>query len=365
MYPDYKQQAIARLTELFARLASRQFNNILFDEEGMIDFGSQSVFPLMFSTRDVINISKLMDDQVLPFDKKTQDWIASGRYAVRELAQKAEQHEYDDPMHLLHTMMNLCNVCKDGDTGWLNAKIDDNGMTVFLTEEFSGAHLLKEAEKVSVIYNDKYDTVKIMEVDAHYSEKEGDWRLTFKAIHLKSGKEVILQNDEVSPNDKKVIADWMIGQARLDIHRSTELEQQENGEWTAPRKNVREVDRVQVLTAVNEITDCNILTVEAGTNGKHGGDTGHGCRAYLRITNDASTDLNCRTAVGHHDTDADGRCHYRLDTTDHGHVDQIEIMLGGDSELDTFIEALEFAVAVLRKQRDGQMTTEIPDKQKK
>jgi len=40
-------------------------------------------------------------------------------------------------------------------------------------------------------------------------------------------------------------------------------------------------------------------------------------------------------------------------------------MLGGDSELDTFIDALEFAVDVLRKQRDGQMTTEIPDKQKK
>ena len=364
MYPDYKQQAITCLADMFAGIATRQFNNPMFGESGLVSFDNKAV-DLTFSTRDVINIAKLVRDLPLPTDPKSAEWIKNQRAAVRELAQKAEQHENDDPLHLLHTMMNLYFVCKGTDTGWLNAKMDEHGMTVFLTEEFSGAYLLKESERVSVLYNDKYEDYKIMEVALYYSENENEWQLTFKAIHLKSGKEVILKNEQVSPNDKKVIADWMIFQARIDIHRTTPLEQQENGEWTAPRKNVREVDGVQVLTAINELTDCNILTVEAGTNGRQGGDTGHGGRTYLRITNDASTDLNCRTAVGRHEKDANGQYHYCLDTTDHGHVDQIEIMLGGDSELDTFIDALEFAADVLRKQRDGQMTTEIPDKQKK
>ena len=115
----------------------------------------------------------------------------------------------------------------------------------------------------------------------------------------------------------------------------------------------KQVDGIAVKTAADEIVDFNILTVEAGTNGKQGGDAGHGCRTYLCIKNDACTYMKCRTSIHRIDVDADGLCHHHDDTTDHGQVDEIEIMLGGDSELDTFIEALEFAVDTLRKQRDG------------
>lgn len=98
-------------------------------------------------------------------------------------------------------------------------------------------------------------------------------------------------------------------------------------------------DGIEVETMTKEIVSANINDVEVGTTGHCGGDTGHGGRTYLRIGNVSSTDMRSRIA-------ANGKIH-RFDNT--AQTNQIEIILGGDCELDTFIEALEFAVSTLRQ----------------
>ena len=77
----------------------------------------------------------------------------------------------------------------------------------------------------------------------------------------------------------------------------------------------------------------NIITVHVGTNCPAGGDSGHGGRTVFGITNDASTDL--RVGVnGESPTE----------------VNSVEIVLGGDTECETFIQSLEHALNVLRAQ---------------
>jgi hypothetical protein len=77
------------------------------------------------------------------------------------------------------------------------------------------------------------------------------------------------------------------------------------------------------------VISCNILEVEAGTNGYQGGDSGHGSRTYFRIKDEASTDMNINL------------------------MDQLrrqrsfEVTLGGDCELETMIRALKFITKVL------------------
>lgn len=52
--------------------------------------------------------------------------------------------------------------------------------------------------------------------------------------------------------------------------------------------NTRRVNGVDVETWEREIIDANILSVEAGTNGYQGGDTGHGGRTYIRISDEGA-----------------------------------------------------------------------------
>lgn len=92
------------------------------------------------------------------------------------------------------------------------------------------------------------------------------------------------------------------------------------------------IDGYKVETYIKEITSANILQIEVGTNGQFGGDSGHGSRTYFKLKDIASTDLR-----------VDGED--RMD-------DEVEIILGGDCELETFIEALEYAVKVLKFQHD-------------
>ena len=106
-----------------------------------------------------------------------------------------------------------------------------------------------------------------------------------------------------------------------------------------------EVDGIKIQTRKKSMESCNILSVEVGTTGPQGGDTGHGGRTYFRITNDASTDMRCIVKTQR------GKTYKFNDAVD---VDQIEIMFGGDSELDTFISALDFAADRLREQRYSQ-----------
>lgn len=73
-----------------------------------------------------------------------------------------------------------------------------------------------------------------------------------------------------------------------------------------------------------------MLQVEAGSTGKCGGDSGYGCRTYFRIEDVASTDMKINKISDRY-----------------GFVSGFEVILGGDSELDSIIEALKFIVDVL------------------
>lgn len=96
----------------------------------------------------------------------------------------------------------------------------------------------------------------------------------------------------------------------------------------------REVNGKSIDTFKREIYNANILEVEAGTNGYQGGDTGHGSRTYIRIQDMGSTDIEAKVT------------HDYL-----GRADGVELMLGGDTELSTIIEALQFVIKVLDDQR--------------
>lgn len=69
--------------------------------------------------------------------------------------------------------------------------------------------------------------------------------------------------------------------------------------------------------------------VAAGTNGYKGGDAGHGSRTYFQLRDAGGTDMELVM-------DPDGR--------------GFSLHLGGDAELSTFADALEFAARTLRSQ---------------
>ena len=98
--------------------------------------------------------------------------------------------------------------------------------------------------------------------------------------------------------------------------------------------NTREVMGKQIQTYGREITNCNILEVEAGTNGYQGGDAGHGSRTYFRIRDLGGTAMNVKVTKNRW-----------------GDGTGIEVELGGDAELETIIEALQFIVKVLDEER--------------
>ena len=88
------------------------------------------------------------------------------------------------------------------------------------------------------------------------------------------------------------------------------------------------VNDVKVPIYREDIVDCNILRVEAGTTGLKGGDTGHGGRTYFSIEDKGSTDMN-------------------VSVFNNG----FQVELGGDTELETIIEALEFIVKTLKENK--------------
>ncbi len=94
----------------------------------------------------------------------------------------------------------------------------------------------------------------------------------------------------------------------------------------------------RIPVGTNTFENANILTVTAGTNCPAGGDSGHGGRTLLRIVNDASTDISVR-----------------IDGGELQQVDSVEIILGGDTECETFTQALEYAVSVLRLQQQSKL----------
>lgn len=90
-------------------------------------------------------------------------------------------------------------------------------------------------------------------------------------------------------------------------------------------------DGTEITTYSREITSANILEIEAGTTGYMGGDSGHGGRTYFRIEDTGGTDIQVHP-IGRY--------------ADEG----FEVILGGDCELETIIQALKFIVQVLEEE---------------
>ena len=78
------------------------------------------------------------------------------------------------------------------------------------------------------------------------------------------------------------------------------------------------------------LNDANLLEVQVGTNCPQGGDAGHGGRTVLRLIDRGGTSMQCRVNDGSF-----------VDAS------KIEIVLRGDSENETFTQALDFALNVL------------------
>jgi len=102
------------------------------------------------------------------------------------------------------------------------------------------------------------------------------------------------------------------------------------------------VDGAEIKTYGQEITSCNVIGVEVGTTGLMGGDTGHGGRTYFRISDVSCTDIRCR--VSGHRLDP-----YQYEEVNFDDVRSVEIILGGDTELSTFCEALRIGYEVLSR----------------
>ena len=101
--------------------------------------------------------------------------------------------------------------------------------------------------------------------------------------------------------------------------------------------SMRIISNNPVPAFIRDIVSANIIEVEAGTNGLHGGDSGHGSRTYIRIEDIGGTDITVTPTF-------DNR--------------GVEIILGGDCELNTIIDALKFVVKVLKQQRKASVAYE-------
>jgi hypothetical protein len=88
----------------------------------------------------------------------------------------------------------------------------------------------------------------------------------------------------------------------------------------------------QIISFKKEITLG--VSVEVGTNGLQGGDGGHGGVTYFKLSDFANlSDMDVKA-------DNDG----------------IEIIVGGDWELETIIECFKFAAETLHKMKEGDLT---------
>ena len=104
------------------------------------------------------------------------------------------------------------------------------------------------------------------------------------------------------------------------------------GNLVSAAKNRRFVTGVEFTTWGRDVIDCNSFEVEAGTTGYKGGDTGHGGRTYFRIEDLCCTDISINVI------------------SNKTGINGVEIRLGGDTELRTFIEALKWTLSVLEAQ---------------
>ncbi len=93
--------------------------------------------------------------------------------------------------------------------------------------------------------------------------------------------------------------------------------------------------KIEVPVNAREVGVGDMFYVTVGTTGPQGGDSGHGGRTVLKI--DAGTSCDFRLRLGNDDewVSADG----------------ISLLVGGDFEMEAFLEALRFAVRELERKK--------------
>lgn len=77
---------------------------------------------------------------------------------------------------------------------------------------------------------------------------------------------------------------------------------------------------------MSEFVSANILQCKVATTGYCGGDSGHGARHLFELRDMAGTDMDVSYSEK-----------------------RLVISLGGDTELDTFVQALEWAASELKR----------------
>lgn len=365
-YPTREQMAFTALMDEFVKLVNYQEEKPVFDD-GMVALAADNTSPVYLSTQQVIALAEMLRDMSAANPER---WT-SGNRAVYELAAKAEQNESDNPEHLMHTMMGIFGyvVAAYGRYNSLNGSVnkEKDTLTVHLYDEFTKAYDVPGLARIPYTPQGTAGTTFYAVTDVMLRYTDDDCKLTFKA-HPADAEMVTLPADEQSLFGRKVwldetelpadavptslqkeIADHILTAIREDPGDAFPLRKTDGSrKWFAPSHSVTEVDGIPVPTARNTFTSCNILSVEVGTTGYMGGDTGNGGRTYLRITDEGSTDLRCRVKA---DDGEDYEAH---------RANRIEIMLGGDSELATFTEALRFAADVLEKKISGELELTVP-----
>jgi hypothetical protein len=108
------------------------------------------------------------------------------------------------------------------------------------------------------------------------------------------------------------------------------------GDYIAETEFGDEIPR-KGISERREFSSANILKVEVKSTGYKGGDWGHGSRHYLSLHNEVATSWYVKVK------DSEGK------TRVFDQPQTMELLLGGDTELDTFTDSLEFAASVLRK----------------
>lgn len=93
------------------------------------------------------------------------------------------------------------------------------------------------------------------------------------------------------------------------------------------------IGKYDIPTLTNEFGDFNTIEVTCGTNGYGGGDWGHGGRLFVNITNMAGTAWDVK-----------------VNGTKHADPYYLEIVAGGDSELDAFADAFLWMGEYLKSQ---------------
>jgi len=100
------------------------------------------------------------------------------------------------------------------------------------------------------------------------------------------------------------------------------------------------VDGKEIEIFIEEFIDANIFEVAVGTTGFQGGDTGHGGRTYIRFSNNSSTDMRCKISSR--------KSEYEDKWGGETEKENIELVFGGDAELETLIQGLKHILKVLK-----------------